>query len=295
MDLAYKVAARVVKTILSPEQLALINQLQAKDLIIVPGLYDFVEKILASGNVPYSLHKEDNKSQTKLNPAQILLINCPGSQISALHYKKQKGLKAVVEFVKDGGFLVSTDWALDHIIPGFEGFIAHGGNDTSHDVVEIDLVAHASPYMQGLGSGSLKPLWWLESASYPIKILKKNKVDVLLASQEMRQKYGEEAIAVKFAYGEGRVIHVVSHFYLQYIKTKYEAQASKTGIDFLKAFLNMSKKDIEQIQEVEKISFGALESAYTSVRFLCNIFLEKAKKNKQRPPYAQKTKPLSLD
>ena len=126
-----------------------------------------------------------------------------------------------------------------------------------------------------MGNGSLKPIWWLESSSYPIKPLRCNDLEVLLASTEMGQKYDENLIAVKFPFGQGRIVHVTSHFYLQTAKSKYDAQAKKTGLDFATKFLGMAQDDASQIAGLNSIAFGALESAYTSMRFLYNIFLQK--------------------
>lgn len=277
MDITYATAAKVIRTVLATEELELLNQLEKDDIVVLPGGYDFVENILKDAEIPHTLV---NKSKT-LKTKQILLINCPGKQHSKLKYKQSSGKAGIKQFVSDGGFLVSTDWTLDSVIPTFPEIIVHAGKDTGHDVVEIDLVAEGSPYTRGLGSGSLKPLWWLESSSYPVKIINKDEVDILLGSKEMKQKYGEMPIAVKFKYNKGRVIHVVSHFYLKYFKSKYKRQVTKTGIDFVKVFFNLPDKAIKQIKDIDKVSFGQLEAAYTSVRFLFNIFLEKLKKNKQ--------------
>jgi hypothetical protein len=277
MDQAYRVAARLVRGALSTREHELLRKLTGESIVIVPGTYDAVEKILESAELPFTLTQSEGS--ISLAPEQVLLVNCPGNNVEGVKYRRSHGLTSIATFVKDGGFLISTDWVLDSVIPCFPQLISHGGKNTDHDVVEIDLVAENSPYTRRLGNGSLKPLWWLESSSYPVEVNQPGKVDILLGSKEMQEKYGKMPIAVKFAHGEGRVIHVVSHFYLKYFKAKYKEQEKKTAVEFVKLFLNMSPQAIQEIKGLNQIGFGAIEAAYTSVCFLYNILLEKLKRN----------------
>ncbi len=275
---AYKVSSKVMNMAMSKSDKNLLNKLAPDDIVVVRGSYDSVEKVLDAAGTSYKMAKEG----TRLDPRQVLLVNCEGSNVSMLRYKKSKGTDAVRKFVKDGGFVVSTDWALEQLVEtAFDGFVSHAGRDTDDDVVEVDLVAEGSPYTKGLGNGALKPVWWLEGASYPIGINKSNSVDILLGSREMEQKYGENPIAIKFPFGEGRVLHVTSHFYLQTMKAKYEAQYEKTGEDFVKSFVGLPKKSVKNLGKLDSLTFGAMESAYTSLRFLHNVFLEKMKRNQK--------------
>lgn len=272
MNSAYALSTKLMDAALPKKEKELLEKLTKEDVLVVPGQYDQVQDVLKAAGTPHTV----SSAQKRLSPEQILLINCPGNNLNVT-YKGTSGLEAVRGFVEDGGYVVSTDWALTQIVEGFPGYISKGGKNTADDVVEVDLVASKSPYTRGLGEGSLKPVWWLESSSYPIKIGRSKDVDVLLGSEEMRQKYGEMPIAVKFAFGEGRVIHVTSHFYLQTAKSKYEAQAKKTGLDFATKYIGMAADEASEIKGLGEISFGALESSYTSLRFLHNIFVQKLK------------------
>lgn len=277
MDKAYKLSSIVLDMAMSASDKKLIEQIGKEGVIITPGEYDFVEKVLGAAKTPYKLLS----SGYELSPSQVLLVNCPGDSAGELiRYKQKHGVDAIKKFVSDGGFLVTTDWALERIVQKtFPGFVKHAGKDTENDVVEVDLVANGSPYTRGLGNGSLKPLWWLEGMSYPIGIKDRNKVDVLLGSKEMKKKYGESPVAVKFQYRNGRVIHATSHFFLQSVKAKYEAQAEKPASEFVRTFVGLPKASIAKLKGIDSVSFGAIESAYTSLRFLHNIFIEKMKRN----------------
>ncbi len=276
MKSAYMMSARVVDAAMPSEEKNLLKELDKDRIIIVPGQYDSVEKVLGPAGIPYSM----TTGYTNLDQKQILLVNCPGRELN-YHYRSKSGTEALREFVNAGGYIVTTDWALESVImKAFPGHVERGRQNTSDDLVEVDLVASGSPYTKGLGNGALKPIWWLENSSYPIKPLRKEGLEILLGSAEMGNKYGESPIAVKFPVGEGRVIHVTSHFYLQTVKSKYEAQANKSGLDFATKFLGIAADDAKGITGIGDMSFGAIESAYTSLRFLSNIFLQKIKQDK---------------
>lgn len=274
MGKAYGLASKLMNVSLHPKQKEVLARLKKKSIVIVSGAYDSVEKVLSACKTKYTTKKE-------LSPDQILLINCDATGEN-LRYNGECGHEAIKEFVNDGGFLVTSDWSLKNVIEEcFPEYMEFNGNKTSDDMVEINLIAEGSPYTKGLGSGSLKPIWWLEGSSYPIKILKKDSVDILISSKEMKKKYKDGPIAVKFQVGKGRVFNVTSHFYLQSVKYKYDAQREKTGLDFAQNFGRLSKKSIKSVPKLDSITFGQMETAYTSVRFLHNIFIEKLKKNKK--------------
>jgi len=275
MKSVYMVSTRILDAALPKTAKKSLEKLTKSDIIVVPGSYDSVEKVLKMADTPHRV----SSARINLDPKQTVFINCPGNHIN-FGYKGKSGLDCLSDFVEDGGFLVTTDWALESIImKSFPGYITHAGTDTGDDVVEVDRIAANSPYTRGLGKGSLRPVWWLEGASYPIKPLRNKDLDILLASQEMEKRYGHGPIAVKFHAGKGRVIHVTSHFYLQTSKSKYDAQSKFSGLDFATKFIGMAKKDASQIPDINSVSFGALESAYTSIRFLHNILVEKMKRN----------------
>lgn len=69
-------------------------------------------------------------------------------------------------------------------------------------------------------------MWWLESSSYPIEILDKKKVKVLVRSDELKRRYKHDAVIVSFEWGKGIVYHMISHFYLQRSETRTKKQGS---------------------------------------------------------------------
>ena len=67
-------------------------------------------------------------------------------------------------------------------------------------------------------------MWWLENSSYPIEIIDKEKVKVLVRSDELKRRYRHDPIIVSFEWGKGVVYHMISHFYLQRSETRTKKQ-----------------------------------------------------------------------
>lgn len=68
------------------------------------------------------------------------------------------------------------------------------------------------------------PVWWLECSSYPIEIINKGKVKVLVRSNELKRKYQHDPVIIMFEWGKGVVYHMISHFYLQRSETRTQKQ-----------------------------------------------------------------------
>ena len=111
MEQAYKASSKILEKRMSKERpmdLEILKKVKESSIIIVAGSYDRVETVLDMINVPYVLIEPEEVNQIELNPDQILIINCPGNLYD-------DALPKVKEFVKQGGFLFTTDWALQNI------------------------------------------------------------------------------------------------------------------------------------------------------------------------------------
>jgi hypothetical protein len=195
-----------------------------------------------------------------LMSTQTLMVNCPGNLTRA-------GVARVKQFVKTGGYLVTTDWALTLLARAFPGYVARGGRDTGNDVVAVHVHKSDDPWLKHVQTGGQRPRWWLESSSYPIRILDKQRVKVLISSPEMGRKYGHSPIAVAFTFDDGKVLHMTSHFYLQQAKLVGAKERAK-GTAFAKA-AGLSEKQI-----------GELNSAYSMQRVTANVLVSRQAENK---------------
>ncbi|MFX0087291.1 MAG: hypothetical protein ACFFAU_16695 [Candidatus Hodarchaeota archaeon] len=125
--------------------------------------------------------------------------------------------------------LVTTDWALVHIkAAAFPNILRYNQQPTTDDVVSVQILEGGEDsFIANVIDKSDEPMWWLEGSSYPIKILDKEKVQILETSKEMEKKYGEAPIVVSFMFGKGEIYHKTSHFYLQRteIRTKRHSES----------------------------------------------------------------------
>ncbi|HPZ07780.1 MAG TPA: hypothetical protein PL110_06685, partial [Candidatus Eremiobacteraeota bacterium] len=230
MDKANEAAGQVVRIRMEqqkPDKYRVWEDVEDSDIIVVTGVYDHLQDVLDATRTPYSLISPGELSRVKLNPRQILMINCPGDV-------DRKAIEKIKDFVKAGGYLFTTDWCLSNILEkAFPGFVEYNNNPTRDDVVEVQIADKGNPFLMNVFDRNATPCWWLENSSYPIRIVNDRKVNVLITSKEMDRKYGEPSIAITFPYGDGKVIHMTSHFYLQRSDTRYDRQA-KSGNYYVK-------------------------------------------------------------
>ncbi|MHA1168793.1 MAG: hypothetical protein ACTSRU_13275, partial [Candidatus Hodarchaeales archaeon] len=48
-------------------------------------------------------------------------------------------------------------------------------------------------------------------------------------SKELGEKYGEDPVVISFWFEEGRIYHMISHFYLQKTETRSERHSKKAS------------------------------------------------------------------
>ena len=273
MKKAYSAASKLLLTKMkkeAPEDYEILCSVKESDIIIVRGSYDHAETVFALTEIPFTVIDPIDVGDLQIRTDQILFINCPGSEIMP------EGVELIRKFVKNGGYLITTDWALKFILEeAFSGIVKYTGNPTPDDVVRIEILDPDNVFVQGLLTEKSEPVWWLEGQSYPIQILDKNKVKVLITSKELEKKYGEAPVAITFPYGYGRVFHMISHFYLQRTETRSKRQ--KLSSFEYATEQGLMKEEVETVSELQALTVGEVESAFTSTKFMQNIILDKKK------------------
>ncbi len=195
-----------------------LDALTADDLVVVQGEYDHQERVLRELHIPYrSVATTDPRLESgeALRKARFLFWNCgmPPSE------RLLKRLVPVVrDFVNRGGYLFTSDWVVGHVLSqAFPDRITTHGSAAAipHTVISIQPVAaHAAhPLLAGVFQSSVGGRWWLESRSLDIVLPKPEAVTVLIESPELKERYGAStAVAVTFAQGKGRVLHILGHY-----------------------------------------------------------------------------------
>ncbi len=275
---AYRVAHELLRDRLkdkAPEILQELDEIMESDVIITRGQHDYIEKVMQQAGTPYTLLDPVEIEGANLRPDQIVFVNCPGNFSS-------KGIRNLVHFVHEGGFLFTTDWALKHVLePAFPGVVEYNGQATRDEVVRVEVLDKEDPFLASILDSEDDPQWWLEGSSYPIRILDSERVKVLVTSRELGERYGESPVFITFDHGEGTVYHMISHFYLQRVETRTQRHMGSS-------FGYMAQKGISP-QTMNKYSaMGAgemnvseVESAYVSRGMMSRVMWEKRKQMKK--------------
>ena len=214
-------------------------------ILAVSGKYEKPKKVI---EYMYASQKEVIKEKeimkVDLSQYDVLLIGCPGSDIPYSAHPKVKN------FVVNGGWLITTDWAIRSIVENiFPGYIRWNGAKTADAVVACQILEPNHPFLEGVineiqqskwekqASKNTKKKefrWWLETRSFPIQIINHQAVKVLIGSWEIQNKWGEAPVLVEFDYGKtgGKIIHMISHTHLQKggAKGKYASALILTNI-----------------------------------------------------------------
>ena len=279
MEQAYKASSKILEKRMAKERpmdLDILRKVKESAIIIVAGSYDKIELVLELIKVPFILIQPHEVSQIELRPDQILIVNCPGNVYD-------DALPKIKNFVKEGGFLFTTDWALLNILEKiFPRYLKYNQRPTGDDCVRVEILDKSNKFLEGLFDEKADPIWWLESSSYPIQILDKSQVKLLIVSKEMQEKYGEAPIVITFDYGEGTVLHMTSHYYLQRaeLRTKRHKMSAKDYVQSEMAFSDSEAEEIEK--DLEGLSLGEAESAYSTTQFISNVIVEQQKKIEKR-------------
>jgi hypothetical protein len=266
---AYAAAAKGYReraTRTNPREKQRLDQIVHGETLVVQGCYDQIEYVLDALSTPYERMPASQVCFGSLYDAKTLFVNCPGDL-------DEEGIDAVRQFVKRGGTLVSTDWALPRVVQrAFPGVIEHNGLSTRDDVVRVEVAEAGAGLLGDLVDADDTPCWWLEGASHPIRILDEKRAEVLVRSDEMAEKYKDDSIVVRFREEDGVVYHMVSHIFLQ--RTDLRSKRQRTSpIDYLKKKgATVSADDLKSDQYL-----GEVEAAFASVGLVGKILAREEK------------------
>lgn len=272
MGMAYRIAQELLKDRLKdvdPEAYQELQNIKEADVIVIGGSYDFIENVLSLAETPHILIGPRDLEKAQLRPDQVIFVNCPG-KLTAL------GLRKLETFVSSGGFLFTTDWALKHVLEeAFPGYVRYNQKATKDEVVRVEILDTDDPFLKSLLGPKDDPQWWLEGSSYPIQILDKEKVKVLVTSKEIERKYGEAPVFITFDHGEGKIYHMISHFYLQRSETRTKRQKLSAEKYFDEKDLSLAVKSKYDKLGIQDASLGDVESAFTSSAMMSKVMYDK--------------------
>lgn len=265
MRRAYVLAAHAVRARLAdqrPDLLTRLDALTGRDIAVVRGVHDSVQEVLACLEVPCRV-----AAGFAPKKAAIVFGNCGW---------RAKNEADVTAWVEAGGWLVTSDWALDVVQRCFPDTIGRGAGQTGDEVIGIEPAAD-SAFSDVVVLGC-DPQWWLEAASYPVAVYAPDRVTVEAASHELLQRFGAPAVATRFDWGAGHVFHVISHFWLK--KTRQaDARHQGSAADFLRVGMRLDDDRVAQVFDAvgfgpDVIDFAAAQSAVTSTELIVRLCVD---------------------
>lgn len=261
MAQAYSETAPLVREALQQEGIARESgDFTGGEIVVTLGMYDKVQQVLDALGLTYRIVPCQIATTLPLRADQVLIVNCPG-------LFDAEAIEVIHRFVINGGTLITTDWALQTTLQlAFPDTCQWNSRSTEDDVVPVSWVNPDSIYTQGIEVPEQVISWWLEGTSYPIEIIS-DRVQVLLRSEEMGKRYGDDPLVVAFNYGEGMVFHFTSHYYLQRSQGNKSSKASEV--------VSSLGIDLSDRHSLDRISGEQFAAAYSSLRLLANILYER--------------------
>jgi len=181
-------------------------------IVVVRGEFDHMEKILALYGIPHTVVSRDELRTRRWPRMRMLCINCdqlpPPLQSATL-------ATAVKRFVAEGGWLITSDWAVDpYLLSGWPQRVT-GVVQKKRDQPDTIITVRPeriSPLLEGVFEPRARAEWWLENSSMMVEV-DPRLVDVLIVSDDMKKRFGASAVAFTWRQDEGRVLHLLGHFY----------------------------------------------------------------------------------
>jgi hypothetical protein len=258
----------------NPEDAALLRSVHGKLVVVVRGSMDHIEQVLSAARIEHTIIEPRQVAGYPLKANMIVMVDCPGVMPDA-------GVQRLQRFVRAGGLLYTTDWALKNVVEkAFPGTIAHNGRGTGDELVPVTIDQQGDNLMSRmLMRREARPQWYLEGSSYPIRILDRKRVEVLAHSDEMRIRYGAAPVVVRFRWEDGEVIHVVSHFYRQLNARGPQVATAKV----MDSYEGLTAKDKAELKKAPKAQAPAadVESSYAFQRMTTNLVTGKQRRNKE--------------
>jgi hypothetical protein len=142
--------------------------------------------------------------------------------------------------------------------------------------VKVECCDLQHPIVQGLGHDDRDARWWMETGSYPCEVLDPA-VRVLVRSEEVGERFGASAVVVEWDEGEGRVLHLVSHLYLQRADCRTLRDA-ESGTAFYKTLGLSEERARELSSRSADASAADLKAGYAMSSLVLEAIVEQKKR-----------------
>lgn len=224
-----------------------LNRLKADDVLVIEGEFDHQERVLDALRIPYRMlspHHPDVLTGAAFEHPRFVFWNCG-------HGHSPRGAARVAphvrRYVEDGGYLFTSDWILGNLLKlAFPGYVDTGGLGSQLPELVLDIAPTRAgaghPLLEGVFTPGVRGRWWLEQQSYDILVKNPSAVTVLIESPQLRELLNRSpAMAVTFAPGKGRVLHILGHYYQEEGNLAGVIAAQRIALNFVLLGLNAGR------------------------------------------------------
>jgi hypothetical protein len=218
-----------------------LDELAKTDLLVVDGAFDHVGRVLGALRMPYLLVRPWDLAASDapaLGQHKVIFWNC-GEGLPP--DKAARVARRIRSYVADGGYLFTTDWAVGNLLAdAFPGMVTTLSNakigGLPEAVVEIQPTeaGRDHPLLEGVFDQGVSGRWWLEQSSFDVVVQRPEDVTVLIESPDLEKYFRRSpAVAVTFAHGRGRVLHVMGHYFQEAGNVAGTIAAQRLALNFV--------------------------------------------------------------
>ncbi len=176
-----------------------------RSVIEVKGRWDDSGRTLRALGIQYERVGSGDLEDMSFDNVKVLVVDCAGSVPRA-------SLQRIRDFVARGGYLLTTDWALDNLVEkAFPGYIEYDRKRNAEAIYDA-YVVNPEPVL--FANAVTNAHWKMDEASHLLRVVKPGSVRVLARSRKLEKEdpAGQGVLAVTFPFGKGYVMHTVGHF-----------------------------------------------------------------------------------
>jgi len=218
---------------------------------------DRIEDLLQELKIVHRICRQPRVQEAGLHPFALFVSNCPGEV-------GEKDVEALSWFVRAGGYLFGSCWALhetiEKIYPGVVRWYRAPGAQVMDTNVTAAPCEPDSLYFDGVFDQWTRPLYVLEGA-HLIEQLDRDRCEVLIDSPGSATSWGSGNLACWFTAGHGVILDSVNHFnhqgfhFAKDLKTAEDRMGyaiDHLGITYAEAREFMAKKVFDKSSTCEK-------------------------------------------
>jgi HEAT repeat protein len=176
------------------------------DVLVLNSRGDHIQKIFERLEIDHRMTQSEHIPDDGLDAGGVFVSNCTGEM-------GRKDLERLQWFVKVGGYLTGSCWALtetiQHLEPGIVRML--GTNEQVMDDVIASPCDIDSQYTQGVFAPYVKPIYHLEGA-HLIEVRQPERIQMLVDSVGCAERWGGGNLACWFQSGHGTILDSANHF-----------------------------------------------------------------------------------